>query len=225
LCCDGVGAVTWWSGLPNRNGKASGNRFRNRWDSNIRARRNHRGSASRASREGYGWQSVYHTDTDFLPLTRYTIPNKIVGRDLSTENNDTYFSSAFVLSEPFICHRYHVMQSKYTNKNLKRYLSLYESNPNLYLAGQYVYRRGLSDTIPTRVDVGVIEGADGTCSAIQLYNTSTVGQARVTFTYTPPSGKVTRAYNAETGESLLTADGSISVTLNNQETISVIVEY
>ena len=176
----------------------------------------------------YGkWIDVFcaYTDTDFLPLTRYTIPNKIVGRDLSTENNDTYFSSAFVLSEPFICHRYHVMQSKYTNKNLKRYLSLYESNPNLYLAGQYVYRRGLSDTIPTRVDVGVIEGADGTCSAIQLYNTSTVGQARVTFTYTPPSGKVTRAYNAETGESLLTADGSISVTLNNQETISVIVEY
>ena len=72
----------------------------------------------------YGkWIDVFcaYTDTDFLPLTRYTIPNKIVGRDLSTENNDTYFSSAFVLSEPFICHRYHVMQSKYTNKNLKRY--------------------------------------------------------------------------------------------------------
>lgn len=176
----------------------------------------------------YGkWIDIFcgYTDTNFLPLTRYTIPNKIVGRDLASENNDTYFSSAFVLGEPFICHRYHVIQNKYTNKNLRRYLSLYESNPNLYLAGKYVYRRGLSETIPARVDAGVIEGADGTCSAIHLYNTAAVGQARVTFTYTPPSGKVTRAYNAETGESLLTADGSIAITLNNQGTISVIVEY
>ncbi len=176
----------------------------------------------------YGkWIDIFcgYTDTNFLPLTRYTIPNKIIGRDLASEDNDTYFSSAFILGEPFICHRYHVMQGKYTNKNLKRYVVLYESDPDLYLAGEYVYRRGLSDTIPGRVDVGVLEGAGGNRSAIQLYNTSTVGQARVIFTYTPPQGKVAKAYNAETGESLLNSDGKISVTLNNQETLSVIVEY
>lgn len=176
----------------------------------------------------YGqWIDVFcgYTDTNFLPLTRYTIPNRIIGRDLESENNDTYFNQAFVLGEPFICHRYHVMQSKYTNRNLKRYLAIYESDPALYLNGTYVYRRGLSGSIPSRVDVGVLEGAEGNRSAIQLYNTADIGQARVKFTYTPPKGEVKRAYNAETGEDLLSSDGTIILTLNSRETVSVIITY
>ncbi len=177
----------------------------------------------------YGkWIDVFcgYTDTNFLPLTRYTLPNKIVGRDLESETKETHFSSAFVLGEPFICHRYHVMQSKnYDNKNLKRFLELYKKHPEIYLSGRYVYQKGLSDGIPSSYEVGVMLGEDGESSGVTLYNSSSLGGGKITFTYTPPEGEIFKAFNAESGENVLNSDGSVSVSIESGKLISIIFEY
>lgn len=176
----------------------------------------------------YGkWIDIFcgYTDTNFLPLTRYTLPNKIIGRDLASENNQTYFSSAFVLGEPFICHRYHVAQSKYTNANLKRFIAIYKEYPDIFLEGKYVYRNGLSEGVPSYLEVGVMVSSDGNRSAVQIYNSEGLGEANITFSYTPSSGNVVKAYNAETKENLLASNGMVAVSVAKGQTLSIIFEY
>lgn len=174
----------------------------------------------------YGkWIDVFcaYTDTNFLPLTRYTIPNKIVGRDLASESENTYFASAFVMSEPFVCHRYHV---SYNNNNLKRYIDLYEAYPDIYLKGRYVYHNGVMYNEVPGLEVGVIESDELNRSVVQLYNNDpNKKKQEVTLVFTPSVGQIVSAYNAETQEIFELVDGQLVLLLSPSQTISVIFEY
>ena len=174
----------------------------------------------------YGkWIDVFcgYTDTNFLPYTRYTFPNKMIGRDLGTENVNNFFSSAFVLGEPLVCHAHHLDQP---NSNLQRFIGIYKEYPDVFLKGQYVYHRGVDGDISDDVQIGVMEGENGDRSAVQVYSMSDKsGKKVVKFSYTPPVGSIVRAYDAETGKEYSVVDGCVTLKLESGQVISIIFEY
>ncbi len=167
-----------------------------------------------------------YPDFNLSELTRYTLSSKIIGRDryAGTEDpDDTRFSSAFVLSEPFVVHKHHVDNYRYySNPNLQRYVSIYEKYPEIYLCGRYDFKNGLSG-IPGGIDAGVILSEDGSMGAINIFGRKNLSDADLSITYLPDSGILVSAKNAETGENLLVS-GKIQLVLKPHEVVSVVVE-
>lgn len=178
----------------------------------------------------YGkWIDVFYGYPDFnlSEMTRYTLTSKMIGRDRVCgvdESGDALFTTAFVMSKPLLCHKHHILDARlYNNPNIKRFISLYEKYPDIYLRGRYVYTKGLNGVSATMTS-GVTISEENNRVAVSLFNGKSLGETTVEFTYTPSTGRVVAAYHAETGENLLTDQGTVRLTLDKNELISVILD-
>ena len=175
------------------------------------------------------WIDVFFSYADFSlsEMVSYTLDAGIIGRDrynFVSDNDENRYFNSFIMSRPFVCHReYSTSYLLYGNPNMKRFISLYKSFPDIYLTGKYVYHEGISGIIPSGVTYGVTAGDNR--AAISLYNAKAMGSVSGSFVFNPPNGTVLSAYNAETGENMLGFDGNIGFRLAKGELISIIIEY
>lgn len=111
-------------------------------------------------------------------------------------------------------------------QTLKDLLQYIRNIRDIFLEGKYVYRNGLSEGVPSYLEVGVMVSSDGNrICQVQIYNSEGLGEANITFSYTPSSGNVVKAYNAETKENLLASNGMVAVSVAKGQTLSIIFEY
>jgi hypothetical protein len=116
--------------------------------------------------------------TDAPQLTRYTIPNTILGLPQSgyTSSNQDEYAWAFLMGEP-------LLQGDLNPYAFPRYLNIYKSQPDIYFYGTYKDSRGLSVSNSSVVGT-TITGKNSDRMGIQLHNTSASAQTvNVTLDY------------------------------------------